>query len=325
MIKVSIIVPVYNVENYVARCLDSLVNQTLKEIEIIIVNDGSTDGSGEICKKYAKRYKNIKYIKQKNQGLSGARNTGIEVARGEYIGFVDSDDFVELDMFEFLYDNAKKHDVKIMACGHQTYYEDGTTKLNTKKGIDKFYDLDEALDNFLMQEYFDVVTWNKLYQCDLFSDVRFPVGKIYEDIQTIYKLIERAGGIYLDSKPKYYYSRRKNSISQAHFGSETMELAKYVDDYVDKYSKKISHPKYIYLGQIRWNLVVVNKVLVADKRNLELMKRTRKMIKDHLTLVMFTDTINNVRKMQILLFCCSFNLYKQLYLKVTNKNKVDVE
>ena len=119
MIKISIIVPVYNIEAYVARCLDSLVQQDLKEIEIIVVNDGSTDNSPEICKSYAKKYPNIKYISQRNQGLSAARNTGISAAKGEYIGFVDGDDFVKNGMFSTLYNNAIENDVLISCCGYE--------------------------------------------------------------------------------------------------------------------------------------------------------------------------------------------------------------
>ena len=99
MYKVTVVVPVYNVEKYLIRCIESLINQTLKEIEIILVNDGSKDKSGKICEKYALKYKNIKVIHQLNKGLSGARNTGIKIAQGEYVGFVDSDDYVEKDMF----------------------------------------------------------------------------------------------------------------------------------------------------------------------------------------------------------------------------------
>ena len=116
MPKVSVIVPVYNVEEYLERCLDSLVNQTLKDIEIIIVNDGSTDGSKEIIQKYLNKYKNIVYLEKENGGLSSARNYGIPYAKGEYIGFVDSDDYVELTMYEKMYNKAIEEKSDMVEC-----------------------------------------------------------------------------------------------------------------------------------------------------------------------------------------------------------------
>jgi len=115
-VKVSVIVPVYNVELYLEKCLDSLVNQTLKEIEIIVVNDGSPDNSQEIIDKYAKEYKNIKAYKKKNGGLSDARNYGIKKASGEYIAFIDSDDYVRLDMYEKMYNKAKSGNFDMVVC-----------------------------------------------------------------------------------------------------------------------------------------------------------------------------------------------------------------
>ncbi len=315
MTKVSVIVPVFNVENYLKRCLDSLVNQTLNDLEIIIVNDGSTDGSSMICEEYDKKFSNIKYISQKNKGLSGARNTGISIASGEYLGFVDSDDFVKKDMFEFLYNNAKKYNVDISCCGHETYYDDGSIKLNTKKGIKKFYSKSEALDYFLLQEYFDIVTWNKIYKKELFENIEFPVGKIYEDMQTIYKLIDVSNGLYLDSTPKYYYYKRKNSISNSKFNNETLKIIDYVDDYVSLCEKNSKNNKLIYIGQIRWHLVVLNKMITAKQVNYSLVNKLKKYIRENLFLIVFTNKLPLVRKLQIILFQISFSLYKKIYVK----------
>ncbi len=315
MVKVSVVVPVYNVEKYLKRCLDSLVNQTLKDIEIIIVNDGSLDNSPKICEEYKRKYSNIKYISQENQGLSAARNAGIEIAIGDYIGFVDSDDFVKEDMFSFLYNNAIENNVEISCCGHETYYDDNTTKLNTKKGIKKLYSKEEALDYFLLQEYFDVVTWNKIYKRELFKNIRFPVGKIYEDIQTIYKLIYLSDGLYFDSTPKYFYYKRKDSISNAKFNKDTLKLINYIDDYVDFCDKNLNYKKNIYLGQIRWYLVIVNKMIAEKNIDENLINKLRKIINKNIWLVLFTNKVPLIRKFQILLFRVSFKTYKKIYIK----------
>ncbi len=318
MIKVSIIVPVYNVYDYVEKCLASLTHQTLKDIEIIIVNDGSTDGSDKICQKYKDKYSNIKYISQKNMGLSGARNTGIKYATGEFIGFVDSDDFVKEDMFETLYNNAKENNTKISACGHLSYYADGTTKINSKKHVKKFFNKDEALDYFLIQEYFDIVTWNKIYKRELFKNIKFPVGKIYEDFQTIYKLIAKSDGIYFDSTPKYFYFKRENSISNSTFNNDTLKIIEYVDNYVNYCKKNVKHIKYLYIGVIRWYLTVVNKMISSNQIDQDLVAKLNKLIDKNLFKLLITNKIPFIRKSQIFIFRISFNLYKTIYLNIFN-------
>ena len=143
MVKVSVIVPVYNVDKYLEECLDSIVNQTLNDIEIICVNDGSTDGSLKILEDYASKDDRIKIITQENGGLSVARNTGIDVAKGEYLSFVDSDDFIGLEMFDKMYDQAHSQDLDILFC--KTYlYDDVTGDIDDKSS---FFNL-EIFDNF---------------------------------------------------------------------------------------------------------------------------------------------------------------------------------
>ena len=133
MILVSIIVPVYNVEKYLERCLDSLINQTLKDIEIILVDDGSTDDSGNICDKYAKKDKRIKVIHKENGGLSDARNIGLSIANGRYLQFVDSDDFIHKQMIEILYNTIINNNADISICDFDKVYENTKIKYNTKE------------------------------------------------------------------------------------------------------------------------------------------------------------------------------------------------
>lgn len=314
MIKVSIIVPIYNVELYLERCLESLEKQTLDDYEIILVNDGSLDNSAEICKKYCDKNEKFVYYEQENGGLSAARNSGIKLAKGEYIGFVDSDDFVDLDMFELLYNNAIKNSVDISACGHKSYYENGKIIINTKENIQKKYDKDEALDLFLIQELFDVVAWNKIYKRNLFENVSYPVGKIYEDIQTTYKLINSSNGVYFDSSAKYFYYQRNNSISHSSFDKRMM----WILDGIKEYKKSLSNLN-LYknepVGEIRWNLVVYNKMIQSSFDNKELENKIRKLIKNNISNVIFNKYNSIVRKIQILLFCFSPKLYKKIYLR----------
>lgn len=180
-ITVSIIVPVYNVEKYLARCLDSIINQTLKSIEIICINDGSTDNSAEILDKYAQKDNRIKIITQKNAGLSAARNAGMKIVKGEYIGFVDSDDWVDNDYFEKLYNAAKNNDCDIAVSDFIRRHKKSQKKrLNLSE--EKVFEKPE--DKYLIcKTYREGCVWNKIYKTELLMtiDLKFVPGMFYED------------------------------------------------------------------------------------------------------------------------------------------------
>lgn len=212
MIKVSIIVPVYNVEKYLPQCLDSLINQTLKDIEIICVNDGSKDNSETILKAYQIKDPRIKIINQENQGLSVARNTGISAAKGEYIGLVDSDDWVDLDFYEKLYNAAKKYDSDIAA---GDFYRRGkilkTQKLKYKKE-EFFKDNVEKVKQAGIPKHNYV--WNKIYRRESLEKINcpFPVGRYYEDMYWLVKIVYHLNGFVTVPNIFYHYRRTQGSI-----------------------------------------------------------------------------------------------------------------
>ena len=206
MIKVSIIVPAYNVENYIEKCIESLANQTLQEIEIIVVNDGSTDNTKQKIEKLMEKYpEKIKYLEKQNGGLSDARNFGIPHAKGKYIGFVDSDDYVEKEMFEEMYKKAEEEQSDMVECDFIWEYPN-------KKRIDigKIYNgKKEAL------MYARVVAWNKLIKRDIIekTTIKFPKGLRYEDTEFFYKLLPSLNKISFVKKPMVHYIQRSNSIA----------------------------------------------------------------------------------------------------------------
>ena len=206
-VKISIIVPVYNVEKYIKKCLDSLVNQTLKGIEVIVVNDGSPDNSQKIIDKYVKKYPNIikSYI-QENGGQGSARNFGLTKAVGEYIGYVDSDDFVELDMYEKMYNKAKEQDLDIVICG--SYNDDEIT-------MNKIIDLDKNIfDDKKTNAFFGrMAVWNKIYKRELLekSKAEFRSRVWYEDLDFTVKAISNAKKIDYVNEPFYDYLIRQGS------------------------------------------------------------------------------------------------------------------
>ena len=177
MKKVSIIVPVYNVEKYIRRCLDSLVNQTIDDYEVIFVNDGSPDNSKDIILEYMEKYPDIiKLYDKENGGQGSARNLGIKKATGEYLGFVDSDDFVNLEMFKKMYDLAKQKKSDIVACSYKIYYENS----NTFEDYNLKMNNETIIEDYIMEQ---PAIWNKLIKRELIIDNKlfFPEGIIYED------------------------------------------------------------------------------------------------------------------------------------------------
>ena len=234
--KISIIIPVYNVERYVAKCLNSVLNQTYKSLEVIIVNDGSTDKSGYICDYYAKKDRRVILINQENQGLSMARNNAIDIATGSYIGFVDSDDWIRPDMIFNLYNNALKYNADISECGVLFVNENEPQDINRKN-----FDMNEN-NIIILEKKFDKMAyyiyksspyvWNKLFKKNLFNNIRFPQGKVYEDVFTTHKLVDLANRIVKSSQTGYYYLQRSNSLTHNQFNLGQMGL---VEAHIEKY------------------------------------------------------------------------------------------
>lgn len=231
---ISIIVPVYNVEKYLDKCIDSIINQTYKNIEIILVDDGSTDKSGDICDKAQNKDKRIKVIHKANGGLSDARNAGLRIAKGDLIGFVDSDDYIKEDMFETLYNLIEKHNANISIVSYYELYNEKLIAVKESKEVEEFNKI-EAIKELLIDNKIQSYAWNKLFKKELFKNLEFPVNKNFEDIATTLLLFERADKIVLLQKPEYFYVRREDSI----IGKKNYKTYK---DYLD-----VIYDKYLYL------------------------------------------------------------------------------
>ena len=191
MTKISVIVPVYNVEEYLDKCLDSLVNQTLKDIEIIVVNDGSPDNSQKIIDKYVKKYKNVKAYTKKNGGLSDARNYGLTKAKGEYIAFIDSDDYTDITMLEKMYQKAKNKKLDIVVCDCYKVYPNNE---NQEILISNLKYSEDNVKNYLLAP---PMAWNRLYKKEIFDNIKFVKGIYYEDLECTPKLVKYTNKIAL--------------------------------------------------------------------------------------------------------------------------------
>jgi len=236
MPKVSIIVPFYNVEQYIEKCLKSLVNQTLQDIEIILVNDGSKDGSKEIAVQYTEKYPSkIVYLEKTNGGLSDARNYGMKHTTGEYIAFLDSDDYVELNTYEKLYNKAIETGADMVECDFYWEYPD-------KKIHDKNANYKNESDRYANAR---VVAWNKLYKRDVLlnSNIEFPKSLRYEDVEFFYKMLPQLNKIELINEPLIHYIQRENSITYVQ-NERTSEIFTILDNVIEYYKQNGLYEKY---------------------------------------------------------------------------------
>ncbi len=244
---ISVIVPIYNVEQYLNKCISSIINQTYKNLEIILVDDGSPDNCPFICDDFANKDKRIKVIHKKNGGLSDARNAGIELASGKYLCFVDSDDYIHETFVDILYNNLISSNSDISICGFQKVFEN--RKSNTLQNNNSYLEIfnnEEILSNFYNKGMLFIVAWNKLYKTSLFKStgIRYPVGKIHEDEFIAHHVLSKCNRICFCHNPLYFYLIRPNSI----MGQNKTEKHLYVFDALNdrcKFFKNINCALYI--------------------------------------------------------------------------------
>lgn len=208
---ISIIIPVYKVEKYLEKCIESVLKQTYTNLQIILVDDGSPDNCGKICDEYAKKDSRIEVIHKANGGLSDVRNVGISKAKGRYIGFVDSDDYIKEDMYEILLNLIKKYDADVSICNLYDVIDGNECIRNKENGIREYSRLD-ILKEVLLDKNIQSYAWNKLYEKELFDEIKYPIGKKYEDIGTTFYVFEKCNKIVVTSEPEYYYLKRSDSL-----------------------------------------------------------------------------------------------------------------
>lgn len=225
-VKISVVVPIYNVQSYLERCIESIQNQTFKELEILLIDDGSTDQSGAIANYYAEKDSRIKVIHKKNGGLSDARNRGMQIATGEYIFFLDSDDWIALDTLEVLLDNIQSYDADIAVCGFYYAYD-------TSLWIDKRYwstkqdrwlfNNEDAMKALIENTQIKNFAWGKLYKREMIQDIPFKKGVLFEDIFWQHQVFARSKRCIYIQEPKCYYYQRDNSIV-GHFNIKKLDM-----------------------------------------------------------------------------------------------------
>lgn len=220
---ISLIVPVYNMMGLLERCMEGVLAQTYPHLEILLVDDGATDGSGALCDDYAARDSRVTALHRENGGLSAAKNTGLDHAKGEYVTFVDADDCIEPDYTLSLYDLCVKYGVTLSACNHRIIYPKQQSTRFPEEGEDCTLEAAEALENVCYQDKPDVSSWAKLYHRSLFDGLRFPEGQIYEDTAVFADLMLKAGRMAFTHRPLYRYILRSDSLSHGAYNQTRMD------------------------------------------------------------------------------------------------------
>jgi glycosyltransferase involved in cell wall biosynthesis len=252
---ISIIIPVYKVEKYLEKCIKSVLDQTYKNLQIILVDDGSPDNCGKICDNYVKIDNRIEVIHKENGGLSDARNVGLKKARGKYIGFVDSDDYVSNGMFENMYNTLVNNNADVSICNFYTVIDNKNIIKNVDNGIEIYNKL-EILKEILLDKKIQSYAWNKLYKRELFKDIEYPVGKKYEDIGTTFYILEKCNKIAVSGSPEYYYITRGDSIVNNNTEGTVIDYISLISDRYDYIDKKYKELK-------KYNDYYITKTLIT--------------------------------------------------------------
>lgn len=323
---ISVIIPVYNVEKYLERCVKSVIAQTYKNLEIILVDDGSKDNSGKLCDELAKLDTRIKVIHKTNEGISSTRNHGMKIATGDYIGFVDSDDYIAEDMFETLYNLAEENNAEISIVSYYEMYKERLISVRDSGKLE-IMSKQEAIKELLIDTKIQSYTWNKLFKKELFSNLEFPTGKNFEDIATILLLFEKCDKVVLLEKPKYYYLRRDDSIVGVRNSKTYTDYLEVIyDKYMylkDKYPEIEVYNAYNYIINMIWVYTIIvtwglDKVYKEFEKQYNLFLKLVKQYEKEV-LEMLGDYNKAVLYMMLLDKDASKEAVKQLYIAFKEK------
>ncbi len=305
---ISIVVPVYNINRYIGKCIESIIIQTYKALEIILVDDGSNDGSDKICDEYALKDSRITVIHKANSGLSAARNTGIKAANGHYITFIDGDDFIDGCYVEKLYDSIRSDKSDIATIGHRVVYPN--IKYTKKSDSHLVLDSEGALFKILYDKDIDLSAWGKLYKTSLFNGVEFPEGRIFEDSATTYILFDKANKISVVPDAQYNYIIRDDSITNTKFNDKKMDLIKATEEMVDYISSKYPGLKKACNRRLMWAyLSTLSSMVESNNVPKEMKNRVFNYIKKHRSEVLADKNIQKRDRLALRVSYLGYHFY----------------
>lgn len=317
---ISIIIPVYNVENYLVKCLDSIINQTYKNLQIILIDDGSSDKSGMICDEYAKVDKRVQVVHQGNLGVSKARNIGLSLVKGKYVAFCDADDWIESDMYEYLHGLLNQTQYFIASCGAWLETEAGSTSVGFAMKNNKYLGVADSLAAFHVGKDTNAWLWTKLFAVECIKNIMFDEKlKVCEDYVYECDAISNSNGMICGTECKYHYVQRKSSVSNngytVEFENGVVVVKQYVERYIKMYPDKKRELKAKYILELMGILTAMIKGNNIDyKRVAEIKGILRRNIKDYL----LAKGVAVHLKGSALVICFSFKLFVLVYKQ--NKN-----
>lgn len=315
---ISVILPVYNIKEYLDRCMSSLFKQSYQNLEFVIVDDGSTDGSGDLCEIFIKKDPRVKVFHKVNGGLSDARNYGIARSNGDYLTCVDPDDYVDLDYIEYLYSLIRKYRTDMAICQHRTFYDNGSVKDLRLSGDEQLANKD-CLKRMLYHDVIDTSAWAKLYKKSLFDKVQYPKGKIFEDIGTTYALMLQCPEIAIGYEAKYNYMFHANSIVNSAFKPSKLDML----DMTDKMANDVLavYPdleRAVMRRRVYARFSTLNQMLYTDDYSAE-RKKIIGFIKQHAGGVLKDPLAPKRDKMAIILLFLGYPVYKQVWTSYQRK------
>lgn len=327
--KISIIVPVYMVEKYLKQCIESILGQTFQEFELLLIDDGSTDTCGEICDEYQRIDSRVKVWHQINKGVSAARNLGLQNAQGEYIAFVDSDDWLEPNMYEVLYEDMQNNQADISICNHSFNYDDNRSIARYKESRNFLFNSKDALKSMLEGRLFAWTLWNMLYKRSLFNGLKFDEKiSIGEDLLICFELFKRSNRISYNHEVKYHYRQRDNSACSKCFSVKSFDevLANKV-----VYQEVVSSfPELQEIMFYRYNMAFINAGIKIVKSNESINEKHFRKVQNQLRPNVFTFLNNKYstapQKLYALTFalpyflCCTMEKYILKYLREYKNN-----
>ena len=273
-ILISVIVPVYNVEQYLERCVDSILAQTYSNLEVILVDDGTKDSGGLICDAYAQKDTRVRVIHKENGGLSSARNAGIDIAQGEYISFVDSDDWIEPDALEKLLNTAIQNQVELVIGGRwDVKAKTGEKTLGLCPEKMEVVSAEEAVSRIFRWDHCDSASWDKLYHRRLFQQIRFPYGMIVEDVPIMYKIVLDAGHVAFLNKPIYNYFHREGSITTSKLSEKTFHFSRHTSkilpDIQQNHPNLEAEARYLRVRSLVYSVLSVDLASPEDRKKFQ--------------------------------------------------------
>lgn len=310
---ISIIIPVYNIEKYLDKCMESVVGQTYSHIEIILVDDGSTDGSGKLCDEWGKKDNRVKVYHKKNGGAARARNLGLKEARGEYIGFVDGDDYIAEDMYACLID-AMEEEVDLVCCSTEIVFPAKMRKPVEAYGQVKSpvcFSNQEAIRELLLVQKLSFSSCDKLYRRELFYGVRFPEGKTCEDYPVSYEVVKKSRRVVNIGKVKYFYRYREGSTSKQQFNLRKMSYVLFtrdiLRDVIEYYPEEKKCAEALYIRSIVDTMRSISRSTKREEYE-ELSKRLRKLLQRMCVSILMNKHIPDITKKNVIKIICKIEI-----------------